>query len=1159
MKKKRNCRSRMEIRATRKFFLTMKLTFLLLLIGMMQLSASVYSQHSRLSFDLNNCTIKEVLQRIEEQSEFRFFYNEKFIDLNRRVSVKTENGNVEDILDEIFASTKIFYKVMENNLILITPKKEDFTMESTQPRTISGKVIDSSGSPLPGVTVLVKGTTTGMVTDVDGNYFLRSISDDAVLVFSFVGMLTQEIAVGETTVINVTMQVDDIGIEEVVAIGYGTRSKQSLTGSVVNVNTEELKKMNPVNDITNALQGMVPGLVANSANTPGSSANIQIRGIGTINDTSPLVVVDGIPSSLARLTPAEISSLTVLKDAASTAIYGSRGANGVIVVTTVKGKKFQSPIVTVNARATISAKPPQYDMLNPTEFGKMLWMSYENSGMEPNHSIYGNGSEPVIPKYIYPTATDDIDLSKYHAYDYQIVESTPEGTNWYDYVYQNAFNQDYDITITGGTNNLKYGIVFGYTDNKGNIKESGFKRFNFRTNVSIDLRDWIEVGENFGVRYQNDWGRQADGGEGSTLGQVLLMPRLCPVFDIMGNWAPVTKLSGFSSNRSEPSEIWRESDYTSKYLSLEGNVYAKVRFLKDFSAKTTIGLYAGNGWDNEPAEANPWNYSGTTEDKLTVSSSRSTSWDWTNTINYTKTFGDHTIDAMAGFEASYSRDDDMSASREDYFLTTEEYFVLDGGEGTQTNSGSYSESSSASFFGRLHYEYKSKYYFDGVVRHDGSSVFAENYRWGTFPSFAGGWIMSKEKFMKPVDWLNLLKLRASWGQSGNNRIGTYNGFSTFQTNIDYSYYPIDGSNSSSTSGFETKTFGNRNAKWETTTTVNFGIDVTALNNLSMSLDIWKRKTKDMLYTKAIPAVYGYASAPSVNIGDMENKGFDLSVGYKGKSLDNDFSYNINLIVSRYKNKIVRLSDQKDETEYGSTWRDQSYTYATKGIAFPEFYGYKVLGIFQTDEEADAYYTNELDQSYNEAGHFIFADTNGDKVINSDDRTSIGSPHPDVTLGLNLNLSYKNFDLLASFYASIGNDALNVDRRTMDFNYMDYWRGPRRLYKSWGSPYLKNNADAEMPIAEINDQVSQLPSSYYVEDASYLRLKNLQFGYTFPDKFVKKIGFENLRIYVVGENLFTITGYDGLDAGFYSSGIDFGVDGGRWPAVKSYMFGVNMSF
>ena len=1023
---------------------------------------------------------------------------------------------------------------------------------------ITGTVKDENNEPLPGVNISLKGTLQGTISDVEGHYAIEPKEENAILVFSSIGYVTQEVEVGNKTVIDIVMTPDIKVLEEVVAIGYGTRSMQALTGSVVNVNADNLKKMNPVNNITNALQGMVPGLVANTPNTPGASANIQIRGIGTINNTSPLVIVDGVPSDIGRLNPAEIKSMTVLKDAASTAIYGSRGANGVIVVTTVMGDKNQKAKVTLNSHYSISSLPPQYDMLNPTEFGEMLWMSYENSGITPNDHIYGNGATPVIPKYIYPAVTNDMDLSLYNYPNYQIVESTPdgEGTNPFDYIFQNGISQDYDMTITGGTDKLQYAIVSGYTSDIGEVRETGFNRFNFRTNTSLDLRDWLKIGENIGVRYQNNWGLQSDGGEGSVIARTLQMPRYAPIYDIQGNWAPVTKIVGINS--TVPPELWRQSDFTNKYLSIDGNVYLNL-FLKNFTAVSTLGLYGGNGWNNQPLEANPWDYSGTNIDILTVSASKAMTWDWTNTIDYTKTFGEHTVDAMIGMEASSSRSDDMSASRQKYFLTTPEYFVLSAGEGTQTNSGGYSESTLASYFGRLHYEFKNKYFFDGVLRHDGSSVFTKNYRWGTFPSFAGGWIISREGFMNTVNWLDLLKIRASWGQSGNNRIGTYNGFSTYQTNINYSYYPIDGSANKPTSGFESKAFGNPNARWETTTTINFGLDVNFLKNFSMTLDVWQRETTDMLYPKAIPAVFGDAAAPSVNIGDMRNTGFDLSITYKGSASNNDFTYNINLIASHYKNELVALSDNPDEVLYGSVQRDQFYTYAKKGTSFPEFYGYKVLGIFQTDEEADAYYPNQLDPTYNKAGHFKFADVNGDGVINSYDRTSIGNPHPDLTLGLNLSFGYKNFDLLATIYSSIGNDALNVDRRVMDFNYLQFWRGTRRLYESWGSPYLKNNADAKMPIAEINDQVSELPSSYYVDDASYVRLNNLQLGYTFSNNSIQKIGLENLRLFVVGQNLITITGYEGLDPAFYNSGINFGVDGGRWPSLKSYMVGVNVTF
>lgn len=1026
-------------------------------------------------------------------------------------------------------------------------------------QTVMGTVRDQSGQVLQGVNVQVSGQNVGTATNANGEFTLENISEQATLVFSYLGYKTQSVSLAGSTSISVTLESDEELLDEVVVVGYETRTRQSLTGSVVNVNTADLKKINPVNNITNALQGMIPGVVVNSGNLPTSGGEIQIRGVGTINNTSPLIIVDGVPGGIGHLNPAEIESMTVLKDAASTAIYGARGANGVIVVTTIKGKRGQAPKVTLNARAGLSDLPPQYDMLNPTEYGEMLWMSYKNSGLQPNHPLYGNGANPVIPKYIYPAVTNEIDIDRYHAYDYQIVESTPQGTNWFDHVYQRALKQDYDMSISGGTDKMLYSFVLGYTDNTGSVKQSGFDRFNFRTNMSINLTDWLEIGENLGIRSQNIYGRLSDGGEGSTIGMTLLMPRLSPVYDIQGNWAPVTKLIGFSSNRSEPSEIWRQSDYTQKHLSIDGNVYVNLNILKNLTAKSIVGINTGNGHNNYPTEANPWNYAGTVLDKLTVSSSNTRSWNWVNTLNYRQDFNDHTLDVLVGFESGASRNDNLEASRERYFLQTKEYFVLNAGEGTQTNSGGYSESSYASYFGRLHYSFKDRYYLDGVLRRDGSSVFAANNRWGTFPSLAGAWVVSGEPFMESVNWLEFLKLRASWGQSGNNRIGTYNGFSTFQTDINFSYYPIDGSNSSAQSGFETRGFGNRDAKWETTTTINLGLDANLLGRLYVGLDLWRKQTTDMLYPKAIPAVYGYASAPSVNIGDMLNKGIDLAVGYRNVAVSEDFSFDVNLVASHYKNELLKLSDAVDEVRYGTTFRDQYYSFARKGTAFPEFYGYQIDGIFQTESEANAHVPNQLDPSYNKPGHFKIADVNGDGVINSDDRTSIGSPHPDLTLGLNFTLRYKQFDLLASIYSSIGNEAMNLDRRIMDFNYMEFWRGPRRLYESWGSPHLANNADAKMPIAEINDQVSQLPSSYYVEDASYVRLRNLQIGYNLSGPWFKNFGLESMRIFIVGSNLLTITGYEGLDPAFYNSGINLGIDGGRWPTVKSYTVGVNVNF
>lgn len=486
---------------------------------------------------------------------------------------------------------------------------------------------------------------------------------------------------------------------------------------------------------------------------------------------------------------------------------------------------------------------------------------------------------------------------------------------------------------------------------------------------------------------------------------------------------------------------------------------------------------------------------------------------------------------------------------------------MDAGEGEMLNSGSGGDWSTFSYFGRVHYELANKYLLDATVRRDGSSRFGRENRFGIFPAFAAGWRLSNENFMAGAsNWLDYLKLRASWGQSGNDQIGNYNGFTTFRTSPDFSYYPITGSNNSLTSGFESAAFGNPDAKWETTTSINLGIDATFFNFIDLTVDLWQRNTEDMLYPRSIPYVYGRADIPSVNIGDMKNRGIDVQLNINGAALGNDFTYNITANVSHYKNEIIKLSDVDQEAIIGSSIREQVYTRAEPGTSFPQFSGYNILGIFQTEEDANNHPTAfGEDGTYNAPGHFKYQDVNEDGVINDEDRTYVGNPHPDLTASLITNLRYKQFDLAINFYSSIGNDILNLSRRTLDFNLFQRNRSTRRLYESWGSPYLENNEDAKMPIAELNDISSQQPSSYYVEDGSYLRLRSVQLGYNFSESLLNSIFSSDLRIYVMATNLFTITNYSGLDPQIQTSDQSFGVDLGEWPTPQRFMLGVSVGF
>ena len=649
-------------------------------------------------------------------------------------------------------------------------------------------------------------------------------------------------------------------------------------------------------------------------------------------------------------------------------------------------------------------------------------------------------------------------------------------------------------------------------------------------------------------------------GENGVIGSILQCVDILPTRDVMGNYAPLSRLIGFDVNTSGIGDMYRATDATSKSIGMNGNVYAKIDFLKNFSFKTSLGYVILQTDGRTPLDANPDSYQARSENQLTMSTSKTFQWNWINTLDYTTTFAKiHTVNVTLGTEAIDRVTEDFSAMRTGYLLTTQDYYILNAGSGSQTNSGSDSEWALFSWFGRVHYAFDNKYLLDLTLRRDGSSRFGKNYRYAYFPAVGLGWRLSEEKFMDASkSWLSSLKLRASYGQSGNDAIGNYNGFTTMGTSVNLSNYNITNGQQPST-GFQSTAFGNPDARWEKTISTTIGVDATFLNSFNFMFDYWQRNTQDMLYRVPIAAVVGDATAPSVNIGEMKNVGVDIQVGYQGTALKNDLSYWATLNFSHYRNEIVKLSNSETETILGSVYRDNRYVQSEVGTTFPAYYGYKVLGIFQSDEEAAAYPQASFISNYNKAGRFKFEDVNGDGVINSEDRTYIGNPHPDFISSLNLGVRYKQFDLNASFYASVGNDLINVARRGLDFYLYEWNRSKRRLYESWGSPYLKDNRDAKMPMAEVGDVYNQNPNSYFVEDGSYLRFENLTVGYSLPPRWINRIGLQDVRLYVMGSNLFTITKYSGLDPMISSSDSELGVDNGIWPTPRRYFIGIDITF
>lgn len=1157
---KKNLKALLKVTRVLKIPKIMRLTAFLLTFAVTQVFAgNTYSQKTNLTLNLCETDLELVLKEIETQSEFYFCFNQKLIDTDRKVSLQVREEKIDKVLNQIFSGMDVEYIVLDRQIIL-SPKeylKSSNAKVKPQSIRISGTVKDEKGDPLPGVTVKVKGTILGTVTDMDGNFILEVPDNNQILQFSFVGMLPQEIALENNTTINVTMKADVIGLEDVVVVGYGTQKKASLTGSLSVVNVDDILT-NAKGRLTESIQGLVSGVDVYKSNVPGQDAKIRIHGLGTIGNNDPLWVIDGIPGGRTlNLNPEDIESISVLKDAASTAIYGARGSNGVILVTTKKGKQNAATKIDLNVRTGFARNYAKLDLLNPREYGEMLWLEAHNDGIEPNHAQYGNGEKPVIPVYVVPAGANQVDESLYDKNTYQISKANPEGTDWYDLLYRPAaMTNEVTFSLTGGSEKVAYGVGLGFLNEEGVVKYSDYQRYTFNINLVSYATNWLEIGTVNRLGFSNFDGSR-DQGESGPAAVIATVPTILPVYDIMGNWAPITKVAAFDARVNPLAEVYRDRNRNSGVLELVGNFYGNLSITKDLNFKSLFGYILDEDRLVYPLENNYESYQARGFDQLTESLSAYKQFNFTNTLNYSKTLADiHSLQVLIGTEALWRTGRNFSALRNNYFSTDLDYMVLNAGEGLRDNSGSAYDWSTLSFFGRLNYGYENKYLLDATFRRDGSSRFGLENPWGNFASVGAAWRVSEEKFLAGTNnWLNDLKLRVSWGQSGNDNIGNYNSYSTYSLNVLRTCYPITGKNVLE-SGFALASFGNPMTKWETTISKTIGIDATFFKSIILTFDLWQKDTKDMLYTVIVPAVMGNGTAPAVNIGNMRNRGFDLQLTYQSP-LAKDFNYSLTLNVSHYKNEVIKLSNKEDEKLIGPSYREFSIVQTEKGQPFPSFYGYDVVGIFQSQEEA-ANYSPQFGGAYNNAGQFKYRDVNDDDVIDGKDRTYIGNPHPDFIAGLVANINYKRFKLLANFYSSVGNDMVNMLRRTNDMNFFQSNRSKKRLYESWGSPYLKDNKDAKMCIAQVNDSHSQLPSSYYVENGSYLRLRDLQLGYDLSGHLNKLIRVQNFHVYISATDLFTITKYS-LDPSVSSSDSGYGIDLGNWPAPRRYMFGINMSF
>lgn len=1062
---------------------------------------------------------------------------------------------------------------------------------------ITGTVTDAGGGPLIGVNVIEQGTSNGTITDMDGNFVLNVRSSESALLFSYVGFVTQEIPVGNNTKLTVVLLEDTEALDEIIVVGYGTQAKKDITGSVAVVNTKELLASTG-SSATQQLQGKTPGVYIGQTGSPGSATMVRIRGVNTVNDNGPLYVIDGVATrnqNLSSLNPNDIESMQVLKDASSAAIYGAQAANGVILITTKKGTRSGQPKVTYDAYYGFQKTTKKYDLVNSMDRLDMEWESQANSfmlrkieGEYPSHPQFGSGPKPTIPNYMTTTGAQgrqDININNYSFPNNQMVKFSD--TDWWDEIDRTAPIQNHQLTFSGGTTKGQYLLGLNYFNQDGTVIHSYYNRFQTRMNTSFEIRDWLRVGENLQFTYTKDNGLTSSSSESNPYSWVYRSSPWVPVKDEFGNWAG-SKISGTGNFHQIVANLTRGKDGSWTNSRLFGNVWGEVDFIKnkELTFRTSLGIDYTNYWGYYMEKKNPEFSESPGNNFFNEEANSGYNLQWQNTLTYTKKFDEvHSLTALIGTDALMGNVGRTLRGRRYNYLYENNVntWTLQMGENNsqrETESWYWGETALFGVFGRVDYGYADKYLFTGIVRRDGASRFGQEYRYGTFPSLSLGWRASEESFFEDSrDWLDDLKLRVGYGLTGNSEIPRATNFAMlFTTTPASTNYDLSGANSGSDTGYRLATYGNEKTRWEATKMTNIGVDATFMNGrFNTTLEWYNKVTSDMLITAAYSNLAGEPSAPYINYGDMQNRGMDFSFNYRDKA--GDFGWDLGLNLSTYKNKVLKLASSDDYAIYGSGYRlSTTVTRTIKDMPISHFYGYKVIGFYENEQDVlnspVPYGTNKETIAENPlayVGKFKFADVSGpngepDGRIDSYDRTTIGDPHPDLMAGFNATLTYKNWDMTMFWYSTIGNDLFNNNKYFTDFPLFGGNRSKTMRDYSWTMG--ADNSKAKLPILDSSDSWGgAVTSSYYVEDGSFLKLKNLVVGYTLPQSVLKKATISSLRLYVQAENLLTLTKYTGLDPEITNmetdagSGADLrrGLDAGGWPTTMRILFGVNFAF
>ncbi len=990
---------------------------------------------------------------------------------------------------------------------------------------ISGTVIDATGETVIGATVMEKGTSNGTITDFDGNFKMK-VQEGTILVISYIGYNSQELPAKDG--MKVTMTDNAKELQEVVVTGYTTQRKADLTGAVSVMDMKgPISESDP--NMLNSMQGKLAGVdIVTDAAPGGGSSTIRVRGMSTVNACDPLYVIDGVATNenLNSLNSADIESIQVLKDASSASIYGSRAANGVIIITTKKGKSGKMNI-NLSYNAALQTVAKKYDMLSAAQWGQAYWQAAANDGIAPTaaQALYGTGATPQLVSSINGVNTAD--------------------TNWQDQVYSSAWTQNLSASISNASDKGSYLFSANYINQNGLMDQTFYKRISARVNSTYNFNKYVRIGENLMIAKWDNRGADTNGDRGIPYTAMRQHPAI-PVYSAAGVFAdPVAMLGSDIENPVQT--LYNARDNKNSSWRIFGNAYLDIMPIEGLTLKSNVGIEHVQ-YLNKSLTRNVRATDDTSNRAVSSGYGEGNTVTWTNTANYLFDIKAlHHFNVLLGSEAIKYTFEDLAATRKDYAFEDADYMQIGAGSGTMTNGGGKQEWALFSLFGKIDYNYADRYLFSATLRRDQTSRLSKDNNSGVFPAFSAAWRVSEEKFWPKNNVIDNVKFRAAWGQNGNSAISNnYAAFSTYAYDLGNGAYDLNGTNTNVISGIKVATTGNPDLKWETTTQTNIGIDAYLFNgSVSLALDYYWKNTKDMITIPPVLSVAGENAAKYMNTGEMKNHGFELNLGYHSPQYG-DFSWDGNFNFSMYRNELVKLNDEV--SIIGGDFR------LIEGQPMGVYYGYVSDGIFQTEDQV----SNHAIQEGKGVGRLIYRDINGDGVVDEADRCIIGDPNPDFAMGLTLTANYKNWTVSAFFSGEFGFDIYNGTRKQLEF--MTYGN----LYTNRGidalNAWTTENTGASIPaLTTVDDNNETRMSTYFIEDGSYLKCKYIKIGYKFDQSWMKTIGLSALSLYAQMENVFTLTSYKGLDPevplGVYGARID----NGPYPRARTFSAGVNVQF